>query len=498
MESDKTVRLKPPDPISVRIGDGVEAHRALQFSDVFRIGRGEQCDVRIKHAAVSRVHAEVSLDGAGWRVRDAGSSNGTYLNGVRIQESVLPHRAKLELGSGGPVVWLEVRGATERPGQTSPTTDVEPSVTQFIDRYAARGSSEPAGTHTMMMRRAFERVRTRQAKKYWAVLAVAAVLLVGAGGVVVYQQTKLGQLRETAENLFYTMKAVELQVATVEDLLSVSGSSAQRSEIAAKRQQLKDMERDYDTFVGDLGVYGKHLSEEDRLILRIARIFGECELTMPPGFVAEVRHYISKWKATGRLDTAIRRAVVNGYVPLVADEMLTNYLPPQFFYLGLQESNFETRSVGPPTRYGFAKGPWQFIPITAAKYGLQTGPLLELASYDPRDERHDFSKATRAAARYLRDLYSTEAQASGLLVMASYNWGEDRVRPLIAKMPNNPRERNFWRLLEAHAIPQETYDYVFYIVSAAVIGENPKLFGFEFENPLSIVKADRPAGERTM
>jgi membrane-bound lytic murein transglycosylase D len=34
-------------------------------------------------------------------------------------------------------------------------------------------------------------------------------------------------------------------------------------------------------------------------------------------------------------------------------------------------------------------------------------------------------------------------------------------------------------------IPQETYDYVFSIVSAAVIGENPRLFGFDFDNPLA-------------
>jgi hypothetical protein len=71
--------------------------------------------------------------------------------------------------------------------------------------------------------------------------------------------------------------------------------------------------------------------------------------------------------------------------------------------------------------------------------------------------------------------------------MASYNWGERRVIKLIRQMPENPRERNFWQLLEKyrHEIPRETYDYVFYIFSAAVIGENPNLFGFEFENPLA-------------
>jgi hypothetical protein len=54
-------------------------------------------------------------------------------------------------------------------------------------------------------------------------------------------------------------------------------------------------------------------------------------------------------------------------------------------------------------------------------------------------------------------------------------------------MPENPRERNFWKVLADHKEkwPKETYDYVYYIFSAAVIGENPKLFGFRFENPLA-------------
>ncbi len=104
------------------------------------------------------------------------------------------------------------------------------------------------------------------------------------------------------------------------------------------------------------------------------------------------------------------------------------------------------------------------------------------AAFD--DERFDFDKATDAASRYLRDIYETEAQASGLLVVASYNWGHNRVRKLVSQLPKNPRERNFWQLLKRYRVPEETYNYVFSIFSAAVIGEDPGLFGFSFENPL--------------
>jgi len=207
---------------------------------------------------------------------------------------------------------------------------------------------------------------------------------------------------------------------------------------------------------------------------------------MPPNFVSEVKRYSGYWHSTDKLEKAVAEAENKGSDRRIARALLDQDLPPQFFYLALKESSFDTYAIGPTTAKGIAKGMWQFIPETAVKYGLRLGPLYELDRPDPKDERHDFEKSTEAAARYLRFIYLTDAQASGLLVMASYNWGEGKVTGLIHNLPNNPHDRNFWRLLSAYRekIPQQTYDYVFYIVAAAVIGENPRLFGFDFDNPL--------------
>ena len=125
------------------------------------------------------------------------------------------------------------------------------------------------------------------------------------------------------------------------------------------------------------------------------------------------------------------------------------------------------------------------MPATALQYGLKIGPLANVRVPDPRDERHQFEKSTEAAAEYLKRIYSTEAQASGLLVIASYNYGENRVRSLIRSMEENPRERNFWNLMRKFQLPKQTRDYVFYIFSAAVICEDPDYFGFKFSNPLA-------------
>jgi hypothetical protein len=312
-----------------------------------------------------------------------------------------------------------------------------------------------------------------------------------AGGYSIYQHIESNEQRLLAEEIFYNMKSLELQMAQLQASLDQTGDTSSMDKIEKYNVSRADMEANYDRFVNEMGFYSdKDVTE--RLILKMARLFGECEINAPKEFVSEVKSYIRNWQSTKRYKRAIQRARENGYPKIIVSNMLDRHLPPQFFYLALQESDFNPKIVGPKTKYGYAKGIWQFIPSTALQYGLETGPLVELNQYDPRDERYDFEKATAAAAYYISEIYKTEAQASGLLVIASYNWGERNIRNLILKLPANPRERNFWKLLEASKtkLPNETYKYVFYIFSAAVIGEDPGQFGFNFKNPLQNIVED--------
>jgi hypothetical protein len=48
------------------------------------VGRDRDCDVVLKHARVSKQHAQLSRDGGLLQVTDLGSKNGTRLNGVRL------------------------------------------------------------------------------------------------------------------------------------------------------------------------------------------------------------------------------------------------------------------------------------------------------------------------------------------------------------------------------------------------------------------------------
>lgn len=91
------------------------------------LGRTNNCDLRIPLSSVSRQHCEVVLDGQAIKLRDLGSSNGTYHNSVRVQESVL--RAGDEIVIGPVVFTLVVDGQPQdiKPVRTivgAPEADV--------------------------------------------------------------------------------------------------------------------------------------------------------------------------------------------------------------------------------------------------------------------------------------------------------------------------------------------------------------------------------------
>lgn len=63
-----------------------------------RIGRGADVDLRIDDPSVSRLHAEMTLSSPAV-IRDLGSTNGTFVDDVRVQESAVPDGARVTLGT---------------------------------------------------------------------------------------------------------------------------------------------------------------------------------------------------------------------------------------------------------------------------------------------------------------------------------------------------------------------------------------------------------------
>src|SRR5438045_3678049 len=63
---------------------GPELEKLWEGERLVRIGRSEAYEICLNDPSISRRHAELEFTDQGWVVRDVGSTNGTFLNGVRV------------------------------------------------------------------------------------------------------------------------------------------------------------------------------------------------------------------------------------------------------------------------------------------------------------------------------------------------------------------------------------------------------------------------------
>lgn len=523
IDDDRTLaRVLVDDTLDI---DLLDAHGAkighFSLSGRITVGRATDNSITIAHEVVSRHHLEIKPEAGAWWVYNLNSTNGTYIDGRLIpQREQLHFPALIGIGIGGfylkiqrqqadsTVVYIQPPHPTSAPQRNLSQADIE-------KRLLAAKDTPDMGDYTLMARRVIHQERIKQAKSYkkviWSLIAVCAL----AAALVTYQYFALEKTRQLALDMFYDIKTLEVNLSQADIKLEESAAvldntikaidaeklrisqeqlKAQQEQIAAERLRMR---KERERLVKMKAKYRQYVEEansmrlrfptdeeyENDLIAKVARELGESELELPEAFIAEVRKYIQYWQGTSRLQKSIATIEQNDLLTPVISTLKKYDLPLYFIYLPLQESNYDMRAIGPETRFGIAKGAWQLLAETAQQYGLTPGPLANVREYDEQDGRFDFIQATQAAIKYLRKIYSTEAQASGLLVMASYNYGDTRVRELIGRMPENPRDRNFWTFLQRYELPAETKDYVFMIFSAAVIGEDPHHFGFKF-NPL--------------
>lgn len=166
------------------------------------------------------------------------------------------------------------------------------------------------------------------------------------------------------------------------------------------------------------------------------------------------------------------------YAPVLSKILNDEGLPRDLIFLSMAESGFQNAARS----WAKAVGPWQFMPFTGKKFGLEVGFYL--------DERRDPLKATVAAANYLR--YLNKLFGSWELAMAGYNAGEGKIGRAIRRY----RTRSFWEMRRWRYLKPETKNYVPKIMALAIIGKNLTHFGFDevqFEQPLDFEEIKVPA-----
>ena len=149
-----------------------------------------------------------------------------------------------------------------------------------------------------------------------------------------------------------------------------------------------------------------------------------------------------------RNQVEIMLGLANYYFPMF-EEILDKYeMPLELKYMAVIESALNARAF---SRAG-ACGLWQFVYGTGKMYNL------EITSYV--DERKDPVKATEAAAKYLKDLYTIYKDWH--LVIAAYNCGPGNVNRAIRRSGG---KRDYWTVY--YRLPRETRGYVPAFIAAA-------------------------------
>lgn len=186
-----------------------------------------------------------------------------------------------------------------------------------------------------------------------------------------------------------------------------------------------------------------------------------------------VRRFIDMYTTSLRQKVAFMLSANNLYMPVFEEALELYGLPLELKYLPVIESALNPMAT---SRQG-AVGLWQFMLNTGKIYGLKVTSLV--------DERRDPVKSTRAAARYLKDLYDIYHDWN--LVLAAYNCGPGTINKAIRRADG---ETDFWALY--NYLPKETRGYVPAFIAANYI------MTYYCEHNISPMEMKMPEGTDTV
>ncbi len=153
------------------------------------------------------------------------------------------------------------------------------------------------------------------------------------------------------------------------------------------------------------------------------------------------------------------------YFPMIEKILEEEGVPDELKYLAMIESGLNPRAKS----WARAVGMWQFVKATGYAYDLTANGWV--------DERMDPEKATRAAARHLKDLHRMFG-GDWQLALAGYNYSPGKLRRHLRQAEATlGRKATFWDVI--HKIPRETRNYVPMFIATALLASNPDAYGLE-------------------
>jgi pSer/pThr/pTyr-binding forkhead associated (FHA) protein len=441
------------------------------------IGRTDAADVVINDTSLSRVHASINREGDRVWIADEGSTNGTSVNGAVVPSAGTPLSHGDEIYLGNTIVVVNITEATK----------VE------IARETVEPAAKPDGLPMKLI-----------VASAGVVIILLAVIVIGLAYRRSNESERITVKKYTASNEndtptnADTLSSASPLEASTPDLASMTpgNSSNGQSSVAPTKRYLSMSSDEQRQFVASEGQH-------------VARMIGNREgYSFTPEVVNKIKIWVDAYarrlnspRPSGGcnmrhdLTTLLNRA--RTYAPSVVKAFNEKGLSPQVgIYLAMIEAEYcscLSSGTGP-------KGYFQFASSTARRYGVQ-----DVSS--PKDTRPDdrckIDIMAPVAAQYMKDLIAMfgTGPLSVPLAVASYNEGEGGLNANLmkaldaARKSDNP-ERSFWTLVAHEEIlsdqfQRENIKYVPHFFGAAIIGENPRVFGVDLL-PISSYAQQRP------
>jgi FHA domain/Transglycosylase SLT domain len=442
-------------------------------SSRFTLGRTDAADVVINDNGLSRVHASINREGDRVWIIDEGSTNGTFVNRQPVPPSGTPLHDGDEIDLGETAIVVSFKRDTR----------VALSAAAGVNA----GTSGSGGLPIPII-----------AAGAGIIIILFAAIVIGLasmsnndnGQIKVRKYDTPTNVNEGASDPTPSPSPSE-STATPNPsaTLPVVTDSPSVVAIIPKKRYLAMTPDEQRKFVSDESQH-------------VARMIGNREgYAFTPEVVSKIKIWVDAYarrlnspKPSGGcnmrhdLGTLLNRAHI--YAPVVVKSFNEKGLSPQVgLYLAMIEAEYcpcLSSGTGP-------KGYFQFASSTARRYGVQ-----DVSS--PKDTRPDdrckIDIMAPIAAQYMKDLIAMfgTGPLSVPLAIASYNEGEGGLSANLMKALNAARtsdnpERSFW-IMVAHdelmsdQFQREAIKYVPHFFGAAIVGENPRVFGVDL-GPIS-------------